>query len=271
MPNRFRLETPRSIAVRSALEAGRTLRSYFGNLTTVDFKGEIDIVTEADRAAEEIVLGRIRTAFPDDAILAEESGSRAAENGSDRRWVVDPLDGTTNFANSYPHFCVSIALEIEEIIQLGVVYVPMLEELFIAERGAGATVNGRQIRVSSEQSLLNSVVSTGFEYSTERRGRNLPRFAHFTHTTRAVRRDGSAAIDLCYVAAGRFDGFWEAGLSPWDVAAGSLMVTEAGGTITDYAGNSYRIDAENCIATNGHIHREMRSGIQTADERAFAK
>jgi myo-inositol-1(or 4)-monophosphatase len=258
------LHTPRSIAVDAALEAGRVLRRYFGHLESVDFKGEIDIVTEADRAAEQTVLGRLLGAFPDFGVLAEESGSTADTSGRNARWLVDPLDGTTNFANSYPHFCVSIALEREGTIELGVVYVPMLDELFIAERGQGAWLNGKQIRVSTADSLIHSVLATGFQYDLALRGDNLGAFGHFTFETRAVRRDGSATIDLCYVAAGRFDGFWEAGLEPWDVAAGSLMILEAGGQISDYRGDRYRIYGPDCVATNGLIHNQVLEGVQSA-------
>jgi myo-inositol-1(or 4)-monophosphatase len=258
------LHTPRSVAVDAALEAGRVLRSYFGTLDSVEFKGEIDVVTEADRVAEDAVIRRIVNAFPDHAILAEESGSTTGAGDTSERWLIDPLDGTTNFANAYPHFCVSIALERDNALQLGVIYVPMLDELFIAERGQGLTLNGEPVHVSRTGSLLNSVLSTGFKYDRQSRGDNIGPFTHFTFRTRAVRRDGSAAMDLCYVAAGRFDGYWEAGLNPWDAAAGALMVVEAGGRITDYRGNAFRIDGPDCIASNGLIHEDMISGLDAA-------
>ena len=236
------LHTPRSVAVEAALEAGRVLRGYIGRLETV--------------------LEQLQRAFPDYGVLAEESGVVIGEGNPTTRWIVDPLDGTTNFANGYPHFCVSIALERNDELHLGVVYVPMLDELFIAEKGQGAWMNGERLAVSREAVLRNSVLSTGFEYAPVKRKNNLGRFAYFTETARAIRRDGSATIDLCYVAAGRFDGFWEAGLNPWDVAAGALMVREAGGSLTDYVGNEYRIDAPGWGATNGHIHAAVLSGIQ---------
>jgi myo-inositol-1(or 4)-monophosphatase len=263
--------TPRAIAIDAALEAGRVLRSYFGEIDGIDFKGEIDIVTEADREAERIVLERLVNAFPAFALLGEETGAHDGDTDGAGRWIVDPLDGTTNFANGYPHFCVSIALELKGTLELGVVYAPMVDELLIAQQGQGAWLNGERMHVSRSDRLINSVVSTGFEYDRDKRDSNLGRFAWFTHETRAVRRDGSAAIDLCYVAAGRFDGFWEAGLNPWDVAAGALLVTESGGRITDYAGNEFRIDSPNCVASNGLIHRDMLAGVQAAGGRGTGR
>lgn len=265
------VQTPRSVAIESALEAGRILRDYFGTLDSVDFKGEIDIVTDADRSAERAVLDRLRHAFPEFGVLAEESGASEPAVGSNSRWIIDPLDGTTNFANGYPHFCVSIGLEVDSELRLGVVYQPMLDELFIAERGQGAWLNGERLAVSRTEILLSSVLATGFHYDPAKRGENLPIFAHFTHQTRAVRRDGSATLDLCYVAAGRFDGFWETGIRAWDAAAGTLLISEAGGTMTDYAGNQYRIDTPECVATNGLIHSQVLSGIQHAGEGSGAR
>jgi myo-inositol-1(or 4)-monophosphatase len=260
------VHTPRSIAIDAALEAGRILRGFVGNLAGIDYKGEIDIVTAADHAAEMAVLKRLSGAFPDFAILAEESGAREARNGSSSRWVVDPLDGTTNFASANPHFCVSIALEREGAVVLGVVYDPMLDELFIAERGKGATVNGKRISVSATSVFLQSMLSTGFPYDINRRHENLELFTYFTHLTRAVRRVGAAALDLCYVASGRYDGFWEAGLQPWDSAAGSLMVREAGGKVTDYHGEEFRIEGTSCVASNGLIHADLLAGVQRSGQ-----
>ncbi len=256
------MHTPRSIAIHAALEAGRILRHYVGNLEGVDYKGEIDIVTAADHAAEAAVLERLNGAFPEFGILAEESGVTDARNGSSSRWVVDPLDGTTNFANANPHVCVSIALERDGEVILGVVYDPMLDELFVAERGAGAHMNGERISVSPTTVLLQSMLATGFPYDLNKRSENLERFRHFTHLTRAVRRAGAAALDLCYVAAGRYDGFWEAGLQPWDSAAGSLLVVEAGGLVTDYSGDDFWIESPSVVASNGHIHNDILSGLR---------
>jgi myo-inositol-1(or 4)-monophosphatase len=256
------LHTVRSIAIDAALEAGRILRGYVGNLDGIDYKSEIDIVTAADHHAEEAVLERLRGAFPDFGILAEESGVSGPSNGSSSRWVVDPLDGTTNFATGNPHVCVSIGLEREGKIVLGVVYDPMLDELFIAERGAGAWLNGRRMHVSKVDVLLQSMLATGFPYDVNNRSASLELFNHFTHLTRAVRRAGAAALDLCYVAAGRYDGFWEAGLKPWDAAAGSLMVVEAGGVITEFSGGEFNIESPSLVASNGQIHADLLAGVQ---------
>jgi myo-inositol-1(or 4)-monophosphatase len=256
------VHTPRSIAIDAALEAGRIIRSHFGNIDGVEYKGVIDVVTVADHEAEAAVLERLTGAFPDFGVLAEESGTQAARNGSGSRWVVDPLDGTTNFASANPHVCVSIGLEQDSRVTLGVVYDPMRDELFIAERGSGATMNGKRLHVSDTSVFLQSMLATGFPYDLEKRSENLERFQHFTHLTRAVRRVGAAALDLCFVAAGRFDGFWEAGLKPWDSAAGSLMVHEAGGTVTDYLGEEYFIDSPGLIATNGHVHEDLLAGLR---------
>jgi myo-inositol-1(or 4)-monophosphatase len=265
------VHTVRSIAIDAALEAGRILRGHVGQLDGVDYKGEIDIVTAADHAAEEAVLERLSGAFPDFGILAEESGARAARNGSSSRWVVDPLDGTTNFATANPHFCVSIALEQDDRVELGVVYDPILDELFIAERGHGSRVNGKRLTVSRIDVFLQAMLSTGFPYDVNNRSENLEKFRYFTHLTRAVRRVGAAALDLCYVAAGRYDGFWEAGLKPWDSAAGSLVVLEAGGMVTDYQGREFRIEGPDLVATNGLIHTDLLDGLQEQNERAEAK
>lgn len=256
------MHTPRSIAIDAALEAGRILRSYVGKLGEIGYKGEIDIVTVADHAAEAAVLERLNGAFPDFGILAEESGMTDARNGSDSRWVVDPLDGTTNFATGNPHVCVSIALERAGNVVLGVVYDPMLDELFIAEKGNGSHVNGMRLSVSVTSVFIQSMLATGFPYDLNKRSENLERFQHFTHLTRAVRRAGAAALDLCYVAAGRYDGFWEAGLQPWDAAAGSLMVTEAGGRVSDYSGGYFWIESPGLIASNGHIHGDLLAGLR---------
>jgi myo-inositol-1(or 4)-monophosphatase len=256
------VHTTRSIAIEAALEAGRIIRKHAGNLDQVEYKGEIDIVTVADREAEEAVLERLNAAFPDFGVLAEESGSQDARNGSSSRWIVDPLDGTTNFANAYPHVCVSIALQQDVQVMLGVIYDPMLDELFIAERNNGAHVNGKKLQVTSSTVMMESMLATGFPYDPAKRHENLDRFVYFTHRTRAVRRVGAAALELAYVAAGRFDGFWESGLKPWDAAAGSLMVQEAGGVVTDYSGGSFQVDSAGIVATNGHLHDYLLSGLR---------
>lgn len=245
-------------AVQTAREAGRILAERFGRITEVSHKGEIDLVTEADLASERFIIERIRNYYPRHAILAEESGpSDAGERRSDYVWIVDPLDGTTNYAHGYPVFAVSIALEHQGEILLGVVYDPMRDELFAAERGAGATLNGRRIRVSDVEDLNKAMLCTGFPYDVRERGEFARHFRNFIMTAQAVRRDGSAALDLAYVASGRFDGFWEEGLNPWDVAAGALLVEEAGGRVTDYQGRPFSIYRAPVLASNGLVHEAM--------------
>jgi len=198
----------------------------------------------------------LRSAFPDHSILAEE-GTRV-EGRAPYRWLIDPLDGTTNYAHGFPFFCVAIALDREGLPVLGVAYDPSREELFVAERGRGASLNGDPIRVSRAPSLNDSLLATGFPYDIrENPHNNLAEYAAFSLRCRGVRRLGSAVLDLCYVAAGRLDGFWELRLGPWDVAAGALMVEEAGGRITDLEGGPFSIDQQQIVASNGRIHREM--------------
>lgn len=256
-------ESPRTVAISAAREAGGILLDMIDRIHNVRYKGVVDLVTEADDLSERHIMNRLRESFPDYQILAEESGQSPPATGqSTSRWIIDPLDGTVNYAHGYPMYAVSIALEVNEIIELGVVYVPPLDELFIAERGAGATLNGEPIRVSAIDSLIQSMVTTGFPYSLEERGQNIVHWGNFIHATQAVRRDGSAALDLCYVAAGRFDGFWERWLNPWDVAAGTLIVAEAGGVVTDFQGQPFSVYRRECLASNGLIHNPMIEVLQ---------
>ncbi|MFS8530983.1 inositol monophosphatase family protein [Sphaerobacter thermophilus] len=250
------LEAARAVATDAALQAGALLRRMAGQVNDVRHKGPVDLVTEADRASERLILEAIRARFPEHAILSEESGALSGADDAPR-WLIDPLDGTTNYAHGYPLYAVSIALEVAAEVVLGVVYVPTLDELYVAERGRGAWLNGQPLRVSRTDTLLASLLATGFLYDVDTRGRNLPHWENFIHATQGVRRSGSAAIDLCHVAAGRLDGYWEEGLAPWDSAAGSLMVTEAGGTVTGYDGEPFRLDGPNCVASNGVIHAAM--------------
>ncbi len=260
-------ESPRTVAITTALEAGTVLRDLLGRIRHVRHKGAVDLVTEADEQSEQHILGRIRAAFPDHRILSEEQGHSVETGGESLcHWIVDPLDGTVNYAHGYPIFAVSIALEISGVVELGVVYVPPLDELFVAERGSGATLNGEPIHVSTVDALMQSMVVTGFPYSLEARGRNLVHWGNLIHSTQAVRRDGSAAMDLCYVAAGRFDGFWEESLNAWDTAAGALMVTEAGGVLSDFHGEPFSIYGRRCLASNGLIHSQMMDVIARGDE-----
>ena len=239
-----------------AREAGALLLERLHDRHIVQYKGEINLVTEADRLSEALIVERIRREFPGHDILTEESPETA--NGSGFRWIIDPLDGTTNYAHGYPVFSVSIALEVKGVIMLGAVYNPMLDELFTAEKGAGAFLNGRRLTVSRTESLSRGLLATGFPYDIrEDRNNNINYFKVMALSAQAVRRTGSAALDLAYLAAGRFDGFWELKLMPWDTAAGWLLVEEAGGSVSDLRGDPYHLHSQNMLASNGLIHAEM--------------
>jgi myo-inositol-1(or 4)-monophosphatase len=247
----------RRVAIDAARAAGELLQAEFRAAHRVAFKGQtINLVTEMDERAEELIVGRLASAFPDDTILAEERG--AAPGRSGRRWIVDPLDGTTNYAHGLPVFSVSIALEVDRRIVLGVAYNPTLDELYVAERGHGATVNDERLAVSTATTLEQSLLATGFPYNIrETLDTNLKEYAGFALRCHGVRRLGSAVLDLAWVAAGRFDGFWELRLGPWDVAAASLFVEEAGGRVTNLVGAAVDLDAPAVVASNGRIHDEM--------------
>jgi myo-inositol-1(or 4)-monophosphatase len=246
-------------AIQTAREAGRVLAEKFGRAIRVSNKGDIDLVTEADIASERLIVERIRSYHPRHAILTEESGDVVAlgDVDSEYKWIIDPLDGTTNYAHGYPVFCVSIALEHEGRVVVGVVYDPTRDELFAAERGGGATLNGRSLRVSETSELNDALLCTGFPYDVRDRGDFARHFRNFIMRAQSVRRDGAAALDLAYVAAGRFDAFYEEGLRPWDVAAGVLLVEEAGGRVTHYDGSPFRVYTPPIAASNGLIHEAM--------------
>jgi myo-inositol-1(or 4)-monophosphatase len=251
-------------AIRVARDAGSLLRDRMGTAFGVSLKGDINLVTEVDLASEQLIRNEISTHYPRHQILAEEGG--LADSGSEYRWIVDPLDGTTNYAHGYPCFCVSIALEYKQETILGVVYDPTRDELFAAERGAGAALNNRAIRVSSTAELMKSLLSTGFPYDIKTsRFTNLDHWANFAMNAQALRRDGAAALDLCYVACGRYDGFWELNLSAWDTAAGVLVVEEAGGRVTDFRGGSFSNYTPEVIASNGLIHDRMMHVIAMSE------
>jgi len=244
------------IALKAAQEGGAILREYFGRVKSVEHKGEIDLVTEADHESEARIVSIIRAAYPAHRILAEETGDSGTV--SSFKWIIDPLDGTTNYAHGYPCFCISIAVEHDGQIRYGVIYDPLREELFTAEKGCGAFLNGHPIKVSTTQALNNSLLCTGFPYNVRQdMDSNLSNFRSFLMKSQAIRRDGSAALDLCYTAAGRFDGFWEQQLRPWDVAAGSLIVSEAGGSVSTYRGKPFSIYDTEIVASNGIIHEQM--------------
>ena len=248
----------RGLAEATAREAGAILRERLGGVRDVQFKGLVDLVTDADRAAEALIGERIKGAFPGHRFVGEE-GTRGveAEAGAAFGWIVDPLDGTTNYAHAYPHFAVSIGLEHDGKVVLGVVYDPMRDELFAAERGRGATLNGAPLRVSAEETLIGSLLATGFPYDPALRAEGLAVWGDLMHRCQGVRRDGSAALNLAYVAAGRLDGFYERPLQPWDMAAGTLLVEEAGGTVTRYDGGPFDPYGREAVATNGALHAPL--------------
>jgi myo-inositol-1(or 4)-monophosphatase len=245
------------IATEAALAAGAELQQYWGNLKDVQEKRPGDLVTEADRAAENAVLAVLARQVPDHAILAEESGMQG-EWSDEFLWAIDPLDGTTNYAHQYPCVAVSIGLLIHGVPSVGVVYNPIQNELYCAAKGLGATCNGLAIQVSKVDQLLNSLLVTGFAYDRHTRAdNNYAEFCHLTHKTHGVRRDGAASLDLAYVACGRLEGYWERGLSPWDMAAGVVILEEAGGQVTAYDRSAFDLRSGRILATNGQIHAEL--------------
>ena len=243
-----------------ARQAGTVLLPYFHRRVKVEYKGDVDLVTEADRASEALIVEQLRTWFPDHAVVAEE-GSRLA-GASAYRWHVDPLDGTTNFAHGFPVFAVSIALERAGEMVVGVVYDPTRDEMFVAEKGSGAHLNNQPLRVSSVGRLEEALVTTGFPSRKRHKNPNIHLYHQLNMQTHGVRRPGSAALDLAYVAAGRMDGFWEIHLQPWDVAAGKLLVEESGGCVTDMAGEPHRLDSASVVASNRLLHRPLLEALQ---------
>lgn len=243
-------------AVRAAQEAGKIQKRNLGKVHTIQFKGEINLVTEVDKACEEKIVKIIRKKYPDHDFLTEESG--AFNRPSEYKWIIDPLDGTTNYAHGYPLFCVSIGLEHRGKMVLGVVYEPNMDQLFVGVKGRGAFLNGKRIRVSKISTLKRALLVTGFSYNVKTTtDNNIGHFKNFILSAQAVRRDGVAAIDLCYVACGRYDGFWERDLWPWDTAAASLILKEAGGKATMFNGSPVDIYGKEIVASNGKIHTEM--------------
>ena len=240
-----------------ALEAGEIIRdAYYKPETHIEYKGEIDILTETDLQCEKLIIKRTLKRFPSDTILTEESEYLIGT--TNRKWIIDPLDGTTNFSHRYPFCAVSIGLEIDEEIKYGVVYNPIMDELFYAEKGKGAFLNDKLIQVSNRNKISESLVATGFPYDRwQNADYYIKDYLAFVKKTQGVRRAGAAAIDLCYVACGRLDGFFERKLKPWDMAAGSLIITEAGGKITEFDGKHWCYMDDTILASNGKIHEKM--------------
>jgi len=246
--------------VEVAREAGSLLMDYLRWPLNITQKSRrADLVTDADRAAEKLILDRLRSEFPSSTIVGEETGTHSGT--SQDVWYVDPLDGTTNFAHGYPIFCVSIGFARHEELIAGVVYAPHLEELYVAQKGAGATLNGEPIACSKIPAVADALVCTGFHPADYER--NGDSFKIMSGKAQAVRRDGSAALDLAAVAAGRFDGFWEFDLSPWDVAAGAVLIREAGGRVSAIDGGAFSVRCRSILATNAHVHEEMRAILQS--------
>jgi myo-inositol-1(or 4)-monophosphatase len=246
------------LALEAAAEAAQIIREGAAKPKKIEYKGDVDLVTETDKRSEAAIVARIRKKYPDHAIVAEE-GSEGAPRGAKYCWYIDPLDGTTNFAHGYPCFAASIALLENDVPLVGVVANPMLDETFSAARGEGAFLNGKPIHVSPTPKLAASLVATGFPtHLLHKKGGNIEFYWGFTLRSHGVRRDGSAALDMCTVACGRFEGYWEFGLNSWDTAAGTLIVREAGGKVTSLEGEEYRAGGPTILATNGLVHNEMR-------------
>lgn len=247
-----------NFAIETAREAGQILLEKFGRKINIAKKGDIDLVTEADLASEKSIIERIKSYYPKHSILAEESGEAIVKGGdSSWKWIIDPLDGTTNFAHGYPCWCVTLALEHDGEIVIGVTFDPTRNELFAAEKSNGATLNNKPMRVSETEKLSEALIITGFPYDFKQREDFAKHLTQFLLKSRGVRRDGSAAIDMAYVACGRFDGFWEEGLNPWDVAAGVLLIEESGGRVSYYDDSKFSIYKPPICADNGLIHSEM--------------
>ena len=253
----------KDFAINLARDAGNLLKGKFNSKLEIHYKGEINLVTEADKMSEDLIIEAINSSFPDHGILSEESPAQNSQ--AKMRWIIDPLDGTTNYAHGYPVFCVSIALEKEGVIVLGIIYDPLREDMFVAERGKGAYLNSKKLKVSKTATLSRSILATGFPYDIRvSKDNNLNYFNLMVMEAQAIRRAGAAALDIAYLACGRFDGFWELKLMPWDMAAGCLMVEESGGVISDMIGGRWDISLPNVLVSNGLIHEQMISIFKRA-------
>lgn len=268
LPTPTERQTYLDIATEAALSAGAVLKSYYGNLQQVREKATPgDLITEADTASEAVIIELLQRHCPDFPIHAEESGQLPTTQASPFLWMIDPLDGTVNYAHGYPMFSVSIALLYEGSPLVGVVYNPYRDELFRAAQGLGATLNRQPIYVSKTEKLQNSLLTTGFAYDRRQtKDNNYIEFCHLTHETQGVRRGGSAALDLVDVACGRLDGYWERGIQPWDMAAGICILREAGGTVTSYDQTPLQMETGRLLATNGKIHGQLSTALQNAKE-----
>ncbi len=245
-------------AIKIAKQAGKVLEENFKQEHQISHKGpksiKYNLVTETDRQSEQLIVRAIKKNFPTHSVLGEEYGN-SGTGSSEYRWIIDPLDGTTNYIHGYHFFAVSIGVEIKGEIVAGVVYAPLLKELFTASKGGGAFLNGKPLHVSKAKKLEDSLLATGFQYRDEYN--NIPHLSHFLPLVHGIRRSGSAAIDMCYVAAGRYEAYWEGGIYPWDIAAGSLIVGEAGGKVSALDGSALKLDNRRILASNGLVHREM--------------
>ena len=258
------LEHAKRVGIAAVYAGARVVRDRFGNISQIDKKGAFNLLTEADTESEKKIITTIREAFPDHAILAEESG--ASEGTGGYQWLIDPLDGTTNYAHQLPFFSISIALAVRDEIVLGLVLNPMDGELFSAISGTGAELNGKPIKVSTTPSVFESLLVTGFPYDVNEIVKPvMNRFSVLQQGSQGVRRLGSAALDICYVACGRFDGFWEQDLKPWDKAAGAIIAAEAGAAITNFSNRPFSIKQNEILVTNGKIHQEMLSLLNLQD------
>jgi myo-inositol-1(or 4)-monophosphatase len=250
-------------AIAIARQAGAILRESLGRVEQINFKGTVDLVTEVDKRSEEAIVGALTARFPNHRIVAEE-GSGEAEGASPYRWLIDPLDGTTNYAHGHPYFGVSLALQHAGDLIVGVVYDPIKDELFQAERGGGAFLNGQPIQVSEIDRLIRGLIVTGFPYDAAKRPVALAHWHAFSFAAQGTRRNGAASLDLCSVACGRFDGYYEAYLGPWDCAAGALIVAEAGGRISDYHGQPFDPFRGAIVTSNGLLHNAMLNVLADA-------
>ncbi len=261
------LDAVTEVAIAAARAGGAVLRESYGRVRSVRYKGEIDLVTEVDLRSERTITKLVRARFPTHRILAEE-GTPGGDDPA-HRWVIDPLDGTTNYAHGLPVFCVSVGYELEGRVAVGVIYDPNLDELFVARAGGGATLNDRPLAVSETEDLRRALLTTGFPYDRARVPAAVAQFGALSTRAQAVRRIGSAALDLAWMAAGRFDAYWEAVVSPWDVAAGWLIATEADARVTDMLGRPFSLESGNVLASNGFLHQpilEILADVQLPQE-----